>query len=224
MKRGMAVLWAALACCILISIRHGDALYVNYQPQPVYGGAYGASLMFNVYQNTEQVEQILDILDAYGVKASFFIGGVWAQDNQELVKRIHDEGHDVGNHGYLHKLPTKAGPETTAAEIRRTNALLEQITGAPVTLYAPPSGDFDSDTASIAAQEGCLTILWSADTIDWRDQDAGLITDRALTKTQEGGFLLMHPTQATVQALPGIIDGLREKNLLLIPVSQSLAE
>ena len=61
------------------------------------------AIMINVYENTEVVEKMLDLFDEKGVKATFFVGGCWADDNQKTLKRIISSGHDLGNHGYFHK-------------------------------------------------------------------------------------------------------------------------
>ena len=183
-----------------------EVISVLAAPRAISSGSHGVALMFNVYQNTEDVEQIAEILDNYGVSASFFLGGVWAEKNRDMVFDLYLAGHDIGNHGYNHKLPTKVGADQTREEICRTDALITDITGEKAFLYAPPSGDYDSQTVDIAAEEGYLTILWSADTIDWRDQDPELILSRAQKRLSDGGFLLMHPTPATVAALPQIID------------------
>lgn len=222
---------AMIAACLLLAVcavvpammpAARETLAPYYSAQ----GAQGrCALMFNVYQNGEQVRRIADILEKYGVRASFFIGGSWAEasdENASIVLELYQEGHDIGNHGYLHRLPTQVGEGTTREEIRKTDAALTAITGERPTLYAPPSGDFNARTVEIAAEEGYVTVLWSADTIDWRDHDAALITSRALEKVTDGGFILMHPTQQTADALPAIIEGLARQGYAMDTVSALL--
>lgn len=190
--------------------------------EAIYHGNDGAALMFNVYQNTQQVYEILEILDAKDVKATFFIGGIWAENNPDALLAIHLAGHEIGNHGYNHKLPTKVGLRAAMEEIRKTESVLYGILGRGSTLYAPPSGDFDRSIVDGAAKMQMRTILWSADTIDWRDQNAALILSRAQEKMDETGFLLMHPTEATVSALGDIIDSLLARGFRLTTVSDAL--
>ena len=213
------VLLVFLTLTVVIVAAQPSIAAVSAQPSAISSGKSGVALMFNVYQNTENVGEIAEILGEYGVKASFFLGGIWAQKNREAVFELYLAGHDVGNHGYNHKLPTKVGAATTREEIQRTDALLTGITGEKPYLYAPPSGDFDRQTVDIAQEEGYLTILWSADTIDWRDQDPALLLSRAKSKLSDGGFLLMHPTPATVEALPQIIDWIILEGYEILPVS-----
>ena len=103
-----------------------------------------------------------------------------------------------------------------------SNALLKSITGQKPTLFAPPSGDVDSTLVSIAKQQGCLTIMWTADTIDWRDSDKNLIIKRATDNVTAGDLILMHPKNHTVDALKEIISIIQSKNLNCVTVTDCL--
>jgi peptidoglycan/xylan/chitin deacetylase (PgdA/CDA1 family) len=219
-QNGARLAAAALAFVCLLTCLQSGAMAAK--TQAVSQGTDGAALMFNVYQNTDQVYEILDILSDKDVKATFFVGGIWAQQNPDALLAIEQAGHEIGNHGFNHKLPTKVGNEIAMEEIRRTEAVLMGILGHGSTLYAPPAGDYNQGTVDAAADMGMITVLWSADTIDWRDQDAALILSRAQEKMADTGFLLMHPTPATVEALADIIDTLRERGLRLTTVSDAL--
>ncbi len=214
------MLWTTLALAVVLIAVESSAIFASSTPKAIYSGKSGVALMFNVYQNTENVEEIKEILGHYGVCASFFLGGIWAEKNRELIFDLYLEGHDIGNHGYRHKLPTKAGLAVTREEIQRTDSIIRDILGEKPFLYAPPSGDHDHRTVEIAQEEGYLTILWSADTIDWRDQDAALLLSRTQSKLTDGGFLLMHPTPATAEALPGIIEWIILQGYEIKPVSE----
>ena len=100
----------------------------------------GVSLMFNVYWGTQEVESILEVLAAYDAKATFFIGGSWADDNTACVRKIVEAGHEVGSHGYFHRDHTTLGYEGNVEEISRSVQFLQLAAGVPVTLFAPPSG------------------------------------------------------------------------------------
>ena len=163
------------------------------------------SLMINVYQGEEYVLKYLELFEQEGIAATFFLGGCWAAKNTEVVKQIAEAGHEIGNHGYNHKMHTKITQEKSRSEILRTNSLIKSITGKETVLFAPPSGDVNSQVVSDAASCGCQTIMWTADTIDWRDQDVNKIYARVERNLKPGVFVLMHPTQATLKALPEII-------------------
>ncbi len=180
------------------------------------------SLMFNVYQGSEHVVAILDLLERYNCKATFFVGGVWAEKNPEILQLIALRGHEIGNHGYFHKDHAKLSANANREEISFTHTIVKKIAGVDMTLFAPPSGSFNKITLTAAKELEYKTIMWSKDTIDWRDQDAGIIFKRATTNARGGDFVLMHPTKATVAALENIIKHLIEKGFELVTVSQNI--
>ena len=181
------------------------------------------ALMINVYWGDEYLDTMLDILQDKDVKCTFFLGGSWVKDREGTLKRLVEHGHELGNHGYNHKSPTTISDERNREEILVTERLIESMVGVRTTLFAPPSGDVNQNVARIANEMGYRTIMWSQDTIDWRDQDVEVIVRRATAKAANGNLVLMHPTKATALALPKIIDRLRELGYNLTTVSQTLA-
>ena len=182
----------------------------------------GVSLMFNVYWGTQEVYQILDILQEHQAKATFFIGGCWADDNVECLKKIASDGHEIGNHGYFHKDHAKLSKTENEKEIKTCNQFIYLSLGYSPTLFAPPSGSYGKDMLLACEQLSMKTILWSRDTIDWRDKDEKLIYSRATKNIKGGEFVLMHPMQATVKALDDILIYYKSCNLRVITVSQNL--
>ncbi len=197
----------------------GENLYYRAKDNAV-----GVSLMFNVYQNTENVYKILDILDDYGAKATFFLGGSWADDNVDCVREIANRGHEVGSHGYFHKSHDKMNYEQNLAEIRTSVKLLNAILCKEISLFAPPSGAFNDNTLNAAASLGLKTVMWSRDTIDWRDNDKALCYSRATKNLEKGEFILMHPMDVTVKTLPDILKYVREIGLEAVTVSYNIGE
>ena len=179
-------------------------------------------LMINVYEGTQYVEEYLELFGNEGVKATFFVGGCWAAKNRETVKRIYDMGHEIGNHGYNHKLHTKLTRQQSREEIKRTNTLVREITGKTPTLFAPPSGDVNELVTSDAEYFNMQTVMWTVDTIDWRDQDVGKIYGRIERNLKPGALVLMHPTKATLEALPDIISFARAQGYSFKTVSEHL--
>lgn len=204
---------------------NNKAVSVN-EPAPLYRGTSDTkvSLMINVYWGTEYIEPMLDILKRKGVKTTFFVGGMWVAENDALLKKIYDEGHEIGNHGYYHKDSKKLSDERCAQEISVTHKLVSEIVGVEMDLFAPPSGSYGSSTVNVAEKLGYRTILWSLDTIDWRDKDAELIYSRATKKIRGGDLVLMHPTEKTVDALERIIDEISAKGLTVSTVSEVLGD
>lgn len=212
----------------LVGYFSGSAAAVSYENTNLYYGGNeengAVSLTFNVYESTENVIKILDILDEYQAKATFFIGGCWADDNVDCVREIFKRGHELGSHGYFHKDHSKMNYETNLEEIRPSIKLLEMICGEKISLFAPPSGAFCEETLSACAFLDMKVIMWSRDTIDWRDKDVNVIRERATKGLKAGEFILMHPKDVTVKALPEILSYIRENGLKTATITQNLGE
>lgn len=181
-------------------------------------------LMFNVYQGTEEVYEILDVLEEYDASATFFIGGSWADDNVDCVREIFVRGHEIASHGYFHKDHSALSYDENMEEIAPSVKLLNMICGQNISLFAPPSGAFNDYTVSACLELGLKVIMWNKDTIDWRDSDESLIISRATKDLQAGDFILMHPTESTVGALPSILNYIGDCGLAACTVSYSLGD
>ena len=182
------------------------------------------TLMINVYWGTEYLDDILEILNDKGVKTTFFVGGTWAVLNEEHLKKIYENGHEIANHGYHHKDHDKISEEENLNEIKNTHKIVKELLGVDMSLFAPPSGAYDKTTVSCASSLGYKTIMWTRDTIDWRDHDSNLIYNRAIKNARGGDLILMHPTKETANALGMIIDYLQGKNFTLTTVSDNLGD
>ena len=180
------------------------------------------SLMINVYWGTEYIEQILTILKEYNIKTTFFVGGIWVEENQDTLKNIINNGHEIGNHGYLHKDHSKLDESSNKQEIQACQNIVKSTTGIEMTLFAPPSGAYSDLTINAAESLNMQTIMWTRDTIDWRDKNAELIYNRAVKNVAGGDLILMHPTEKTVEALPKIIETILTKNLKITTVSETI--
>ena len=196
---------------------NGTELY-RYAEQ----NATGISLMFNVYWGTDEVYRILDILSAHEAKATFFIGGCWADDNVDCLRAIYAAGHEIGNHGYFHKDQDKLSLLENQKEISQCNRFIELSIGVKPTLFAPPSGAYNDNTLEAAKALGMTTVLWSKDTIDWRDKNAAVIYSRATKNIKLGDFVLMHPMKETADALNDILKFYETQGLKAVTVSGNL--
>ena len=194
----------------LSAIYHGNRLNNN------------VSLMFNVYENTKIVNSIIDVLEDKGVKATFFVGGCWADDNGETLNRIINSGNEIGNHGYFHKDHKKLSYDDNIKEISNTDSLVKGLCGVNMKLFAPPSGSFSPNTLKASYNLGYKVIMWSKDTIDWRDSDKTIIYNRATKNLSGGDLVLMHPKKHTLEVLPSIIDYYLSVGFDVVCVSQNI--
>ncbi len=203
---------------------------------PIYGGEdvsaiyYGnkenpnVSLMFNVYENKEVVNGILDVLKKYNVKSTFFLGGCFIDDNEQLLIRIKNEGHEIANHGYFHKDHKKLDYEGNRKEIVNNEEIIYSLCGVKTNLFAPPSGSFSEKTLDLCYDLGYKVIMWSKDTIDWRDNDEDLVYKRATKNISGGDLILMHPKIHTLNVLPRIIEYYKSVGLNIVTVSENIKE
>lgn len=211
---------------------------VSFFPQkalPIYGGTNlsaiycgnrgtnKVSFMFNVYENSEVVEKIVDVLDERNVKATFFVGGCWADDNGKTLNKIVASGHELANHGYFHKDHSSLNYEKNKEEIYLTGVIVNALCGVKTTLFAPPSGSFSDVTLQAASDLDYQVIMWSKDTIDWRDKDKAKIVSRATKNLTGGDLILMHPKEHTLAALPEIIDYCFSHGLSIVSVSENIS-
>ena len=180
------------------------------------------SLMINVYWGDEYLDDMLATLKENGVTTTFFIGGVWAVKNGDYLNKIKGAGHEIANHGYHHKDHDKISEAENFNQIKNTHKIVKELVGVEMTLFAPPSGAYNKTTVNVANSLGYKTVMWTRDTIDWRDHDENLIYSRAIKNAKGGDLILMHPTEGTAKALPKIIRFFQENDFNLTTVSENI--
>lgn len=204
----------------------GNSIVVSSnKEQPIYYGNKQnkvVALMFNCYENAELITKISETLLQYGFKSTFFLGGCFIDDHLDLVEYLLESGHEVGNHGYFHKDHSALSYEQNFNEIKRTHDLISSVSGIQTTLFAPPSGAYSNNTLEVCKNLGYKVIMWSKDTVDWRDKNSKTVYNRATENISGGDFVLMHPTEHTLSALKDILDYYLSKGLVAGTVSQCM--
>lgn len=180
------------------------------------------SLMFNVYWGNEYLNKIIDVLNQNDVKATFFVGGIWVNKFNDEFLKIVDSGCEIGNHGYFHKSQDNLSYQQNQDEILSTHKLVKELCGINMNLFAPPSGAYNDTTLQAAKNLGYNTIMWTRDTIDWRDQDEQVLYNRAINNLKGGDLILMHPTNATANILDKVIKYIKSNGFNLVFVSQNI--
>lgn len=182
------------------------------------------ALMVNVDWGDEYIEPMLDVFRKFGVSATWFPTGRWAKRTPDLARKIADAGHEIGNHGGWHGMPSQMGRDEVRRLILEGEDVLVETTGQKPTIFAPPGGDHNNQTVVVAGELGYKTVLWTIDTVDWQRPAPTTIIDRVVGRAANGALVLMHPTQPTLEALPIIIDQLLQKGFRLVTVSELLAD
>lgn len=171
--------------------------------------------------------KILDILKREHVHATFFVVGKLVKRNPDVVKRILREGHCLGNHSWDHPSFTKLTDSEITDELRRTNALVKQITGKTMILVRPPFGAMNARVKHDITAQGFKIIHWSLDTKDWRGLSEQTIYQTVEHRLDPGDIILQHSAgsnhlNGTVEALPQIIHLLKENGYEMVTVEKLL--
>lgn len=172
--------------------------------------------------------QILDILKKYNIKATFFVMGQKVGYNPEIVKRQHEEGHEIGNHTFTHINVSKRGYSEIEKEINDTQEAIKNITGKEPNIFRPPYRAISKSMCSIVKDKNMNIILWSnLDPRDWSNPGAYSISNTILTKAGNGSIILLHDYNTirnsksqTVQALDVFLPQLIEKGYKFVTVSE----
>lgn len=143
--------------------------------------------------------QLLDLLKRYDAKATFFVVGSNAERNPELIRRMHEDGHLIGIHNYVHKTNWLMGPGAVKKQIQKTNKIIHEVTGKDTHYYRPPWGIVN--LFDFANRSDVQIVLWSAMFSDWRKRiGAERLTKRMLKKLGGGEVFLLHDCGATLGA------------------------
>ncbi len=170
---------------------------------------------------TQYTNQILDILEANGGKATFFVMGCLVSSNADAVKRAYDMGCQIGNHTWDHPTLTKCSTEKIIQEMNDTDAAVQAIIGCPTSIMRPPGGAQNGAVAGAIAQTGKPLIIWSVDTRDWENHNAQMIINNVMSNVKDGSIILMHDRLGcTVTASQTIIPALTAQGYQLVTVEE----
>jgi peptidoglycan/xylan/chitin deacetylase (PgdA/CDA1 family) len=180
-------------------------------------GGRSVALTFDDGPNPDATPVILDALESRGIRATFFILGRHAEQWPELVKRVADEGHAIGNHGYFHRKLHFKSPGYVRSDLTLGTQAIERASGYRPRFFRAPHGFRSPWVTSIARSLGQRTVGWSFGVWDSDRPGADVIVERILAKTEPGSILLLHDGDGydphgdrmqTAQAVPVIVDRL----------------
>lgn len=184
-----------------------------------------AALTFDISWGTKVPGPVLDTLKQHNVKSTFFISGPWALKHPEFPKRIVAEGHEIASHGEEHVNLSDYSKAEVKKNILTAQEKIKEVTGVTPTLIRTPNGDWNDMVLTTAEELNYKVIQWSADSLDWKKPGVQAIVDRVLQKTDPGAIILMHASDTCLQtpeALPQVLDGLKQQGYQLVTVSELL--
>ncbi|GAA0762961.1 MULTISPECIES: polysaccharide deacetylase family protein [Clostridium] len=205
MKRRYRVLISVslLVITIVVSILfEGELKYVfssTFNEGPIYRvnkDEKVISLSFDInWAEKDEIYNILEVLDKYNVKATFFIMGGWvnySEENREKLIKIKEGGHEIGNHSYIHPMFTKIDENRMKEELEKTDKIIEETIGIKPKLFRFPSGDYNKKAFDYVSSKGYKCIQWDVDSVDWKERGADEEYNRVIKKVAPGSILLFH--------------------------------
>jgi peptidoglycan/xylan/chitin deacetylase (PgdA/CDA1 family) len=187
------------------------------------------ALTFDDGPDIGATEKIIAILDAHGVKGTFFEVGKAIDAEPQITRALYADGQLLGNHSYHHDQWRWLDPRYP--ELQRTQDAFKRAIGKCPVLYRPPHGDRTPFLAHVVRDHHMHMVLWSASAGDWATHDARLVASRIVAGARPGAILLLHDgldgnpaadREVLVQALPLILDGLQKKGLAPVRLDRLL--
>ena len=190
------------------------------------------ALTFDDGPSPQYTEQVLGILEAKQVPATFFLVGENIDKYPAVAKKVYEQGHEIGNHSYTHFAMAFMTPQRIRAEISVTAEKIFRLTGATPATFRVPYGWYSPFLPQITSQNNLEIIGWNIDSLDWKKPGVNSIVNNVVGNIEPGSIILMHDgsneenipnRDQTVAALPQIIDSLREKGYIFLTVSELLS-
>ncbi|MBV9079717.1 MAG: polysaccharide deacetylase family protein [Elusimicrobia bacterium] len=222
----------------MISHSHGKSLWPIYELQRLHpphvalwrGDVHRrqVALTFDDGPDPRYTPRVMNVLDHYHVKGTFFLVGKHVKEHPELAQQIVNDGHAIGNHGWSHQDLRLLNPEQVHREIADTGDAIQSATGLRPTLFRAPYGMVTRPIMDEAKRQGYSVVQWSFSPKDWTRPSSDKIIRRVVKNTKNGSIILLHdssPTgqenrEATIAALPQLIEALRSEGFELVTISE----
>lgn len=200
---------------------HADSRYVTVSNDgDIPGGA--VALTFDDGPHQIYTAKLLDGLKERGVHATFFLMGENIEGNEDLVRRMQEDGHLIGNHSYRHIQLTKAGEDAVCQAVEQTEELIEDITGSRPEYLRPPYGDWNEN---LECRMNLTTVFWTVDSMDWKLKNTAKVVRRVEKDIKPGDIILMHDIFPTsVEAALQLIDNLQAEGYTFVTVDELLID
>ncbi|MCS6949567.1 MAG: polysaccharide deacetylase family protein [bacterium] len=181
------------------------------------------ALTFDDGPHPEYTPRLLDILQRYNVRATFFVVGKMAEKHPDLLRQQAQAGHSIGNHTYHHVNLTRIPPADVAAEIKACGEVIQSITGKAPHLFRPPGGDYDRNVAEVAEALGYWIVLWTDDPGDYAKPPEKELRQKLFSRISNGGIILLHDgVEETIDLLPDLIEYLQSQGYKLVTIDEML--
>ncbi len=227
-KSLLTVLFCALAAVLAVAVcvRATQAVQASAPKRslPIYNvqtGEKKIALSFDAAWGNSDTQKLIDILDQYHVKTTFFVVGAWVDKYPESVKALAAAGHEVCNHSDTHPHMRKLSQEEIKAQVKKCSEKIASATGIKPILFRPPYGDYNDTVIQAVENLNMYPIQWNVDSLDWKNPTPDQIANRVLTSVKPGSIVLFHNgAKNTPAALPRVLQTLQAEGYQIVPVSQ----
>lgn len=223
MAVGLSVFLFITAVCAVMFFEFPSVIGAERQ-LPIYSVARPdkkISISFDAAWGNEHTEAILDTLDQYKVKTTFFLVNFWAEKFPDDVKEISARGHEVQSHSTTHPDLAALPREEIRKEMGTVRDTIENLTGVKPTLIRPPFGSYNDTVMDTAREMGCKVIQWDVDSLDWKSIGTDQIVERVTRNVKPGSIVLFHNNAERVEEyLPMILEKLQADGYEIVPVGQ----
>ncbi len=201
---GLGLSWDRISQAVTEDVKPRIALTFDDGPHPVY------------------TPKLLDGLKERNVKATFFVVGKNIEGREDIIKRMDEEGHLIGNHTYDHVKITWLPEEEACAQITKTSELVKEITGKNTEFVRPPFGAWDK---KLECGFEMFPVLWSIDPLDWTTKNVDAVVQKVLSRAEENSIILLHDYyDSSVEAALKIVDALLERGFEFVTVDELVLE
>jgi len=182
----------------------------------------GIALTFDDGPDKEITSQILAILEKENIKATFFVIGNKIKENIELLKKINNEGHTIGNHSYSHNNQiTICSTKKLKEDLIKCNQLIEQVIGKKPLFFRPPFGITTPRYRRVLSQLNMHSIGWSIRSFDTQSKNKEVLYKKITRQISDGSIILFHDTQKiTIEVLPSIIEFCKVNGINIVPLQE----
>ncbi len=183
------------------------------------------ALTFDDGPHPKNTPRLLDLLRERKVRATFYVVGQNVKEFPAIVRRIAEEGHEIGNHSYTHRNLQKLSDAAVRQELEKTRAAIKEAAGVEPLTMRPPYGSYSTRQREWTFKEfGYPAVMWSVDPLDWKRPGPGVVADRIIKGAGNGAIILAHDLHSqTVDAMPRTLDGLTERGFRFVTMSQLFA-
>ena len=177
------------------------------------------SISFDAAWGADKTEKIVEILKEHDVKATFFLVGFWVDKYPELVKKIDENGFEIGTHSNTHPDMAKLENDKIRLELENSVEKIENIIFKKVSLFRAPFGSYNNNLLSVAEDLELYTIQWDVDSLDWKGISANQISSNIITKVKSGSIILCHNNSDYIlEALPSVLSSLKQRGYKFVSI------